>query len=192
MKRLFFLLLISVWLLFFFYLLLPEPQAPSALPNSLKSQDPGDTIEIPGVSAYYTDILRKEVVRYYAGTFSHSPFLDLPLITYRLNHPPEKIKELLKKPQKASYVEEIVHPLKSSLFVAGYEWENDPFVPENERERHKIFFEGKTFRSKVTLYYQKSPPLAYIFVFLGISFATWLVGLAFLRIYDSFRHHRQL
>ncbi len=47
------------------YLILPAPKNFPYLPNSIKSIEPGDTVQIANVSAYYTDTSRKEVVDYY-------------------------------------------------------------------------------------------------------------------------------
>lgn len=163
---------------------------PPVLQNSIKAEESGDQVVPIGVTSFYTDFGRKEVVKFYAETFSRSYFLNLPLLTYQLTHPLERAKELLGEKQKATYVEEIIHPLKASLFISGYEWENDPFVPKIEMERNKIIVEGKVFKAKVTLYYQEAPVVVRLFVFLGTNLAALLVALAFKSIYDSFRHHR--
>jgi len=139
-----------------FYLVLPSPDDFPALPNSLKSTEPGDTVQIPGVSAYYTDISRKEVVDFYFQYFSKSPFLGIPLITYKLNHPPERIREVLRDTQQSTYVEEIVHPLRESVFVNGFEWNNDPFTPPQARAKNILLVGGKVYQFKVTLFYQHS------------------------------------
>lgn len=139
-----------------FYLILPAPKDFAPLPQGVKSTEPGDTVQIPGVSAYYTDMSRKEVLDFYTYYFSFSPFLNLPLLTYRLNHPPERIREVLRDTQQSTYVEEIVHPLRESVFVNGFEWDNDPFTPPKARIKNILIVDGKVYQFKVTLFYQES------------------------------------
>lgn len=139
-----------------FYLVLPAPREFPDLPNSIKSIEPGDTTQKVNVSAYYTDLSRSEVLNFYSQYFSRSPFLNLPLFSYRLNHPPERIREVLRDTQQSTYVEEVIHPLRESVFISGFEWDNDPFTPPERRIKNILMVEGKTYRFKVTLYYQES------------------------------------
>ncbi len=116
-KKLYFL----VGILLSLYLLLPGPSLPPPdLPESLKSTEPGDTIQLTRVSAYYTQKQREEVISFYDDYYSHSPFLNLPFISYRLNHPPEHAREIWADTKQSYYLEEIVHPFAGSLFVNGF------------------------------------------------------------------------
>lgn len=162
-----------------FYLILPAPRDFPYLPNSVKSTEPGDTVQIPGVSAYYTDAPRKEVVDFYFNYFSHSPFLGIPLITYKLNHPPERIREVLRETQQSTYVEEIVHPLRESVFVSGFEWENDPFTPPEHRAKNALLVGEKIYKSKVTLFYQESKIWQRLLVFYLSVLAIYLLFKAY-------------
>ena len=139
-----------------FYLVLPPPADFPDLPGAVKSIEPGDTGQIKNVSAYYTDMPRKNVVDFYFNYFSRSPFLNIPLITYKLNHPPERIREVLRETQQSTYVEEIVHPFRESVFINGFEWNNDPFTPPWAREQNILMVNGKTYQFKVTIFYQES------------------------------------
>lgn len=172
-----------LFILFFFlgniYLVLPAPKDFPDLPNSVRSIEPGDTVQIPGVSAYYTDISRKEAVDFYFRYFLKSPFLNIPLITYKLNHPPERIREVLRDTQQSTYVEEIVHPLRESVFVNGFEWENDPFTPPQSRIKNILIVNGKTYQFKVTLFYQESKIWPRLFVFWLSCLAVWLIWEAY-------------
>lgn len=147
------------------YLIIPAPADPPALPNSIRSQEPGDTVQIPGVSAYYTDIPRKEVVDFYFRYFSQSSFKGIPLLTYKLNHPPERIKEVLRDTQMSTFVEEIIHPFRESLFVSGYEWANDPFTPPKHRAQFKLLIGDHVYDFKITLFYQQSKTWQRLVVF---------------------------
>lgn len=158
------------------YLLLPPPAILPPLPESLKSIEPGDTVQIPGISAYYTNLSRQEVISFYQENFSRSTFLKIPLPTYRLNHPPEFARTLIRSTQQSSYIEEIVHPLRESLYVNGFEWENDPFTKPEKRIKNKMIIDKKEYKAKITLIIQDSYPIfriitSFILVFLGV----WLM-----------------
>lgn len=165
-----------------FYLLLPTPKDFPPLPNSIKSTEPGDTTQKPGVSAYYTDIPRQEVIDYYFKYFSRSSFLGIPLITYKLNHPPERIREVLRETQQSTYVEEIVHPLRESVFVNGFEWNNDPFTSPKGRIQNILIVDGKTYQFKVTLFYQESKVWQRLLVFYLSLFLIYLLIKSYLGI----------
>jgi len=171
-KKLFFFL---IFILGTVYLCLPAPKNFPDLPNSLRSTEPGDTIQIPGVSAYYTDTSRKEVVDFYFKYFSRSPFWGIPLITYKVNHPPERIREVLRETQQSTYVEEIIHPFRESVFVSGFEWENDPFTPPKSRIKNILLVDGKVYKFKVTLFYQESKLWPRLLIFYLSLFLFYLI-----------------
>ena len=89
----------------------PEPNRISdfkPLPNSAKSTLEGDTIQIPNVSAYFSNQFRQFVVPFYLKDYqqnSHFPFPPL-----KLNHPPEDSWVVIKKPTDTTYLEELVYP----------------------------------------------------------------------------------
>jgi len=190
MKKNFKIILIIVFLLGNFYLLLPPPPGLPALPNSLRSDEPGDTIQIKGVSAYYTDLPRKEVVEFYVQNFSRSSFFNIPFISYRLNHPPERIREVLRPTQYSTYVEEIVHPLRGSLFVSGYEWAKDPFTLPSERAKNIMLVNGKVYKFKVTLFIQYASWWKRVLIWWGIFGSIILIFLGFQKVFLTFK--RQL
>ncbi|MBM3209216.1 hypothetical protein FJZ40_02905 [Candidatus Shapirobacteria bacterium] len=171
------------------YLILPSPPELPPLPESLRSVEPGDTVQIPGVSAYYTDLPRKEIVDFYTKPFSRSSFLGIPLITYRLNHPPERIREVLRETQQSTYVEEVTHPLRESLFISGFEWENDPFTKPSRRIKNASVVNGRTYKCKVTLFYQGAKPWQRLLVFGGIYLCGFLIYRGFKAVYETFRNH---
>lgn len=171
-KKLFFFL---IFILGTIYLSLPAPKNFPDLPNSIKSTEPGDTVQIPGVSAYYTDTPRKDVINFYFKYFSRSPFLGIPLITYKVNHPPERIREVLRETQQSTYVEEIIHPFRESVFVSGFEWENDPFTPPKSRKKNILLVDGKIYKFKVTLFYQESKLWQRLIIFYLSLFLFYLI-----------------
>lgn len=173
-----------------FYLLLPSPRDFPPLPNSIKSVEPGDTIQIANVSACYTDTPRKEVVEFYQHYFSRSTFLGIPLITYKLNHPPERIREILRATQTSTYVEEIVHPLRESLFVSGFEWNNDPFTPPDRRIKNILIVNDKTYQFKVTLFYQESGIWPRLLIYYLILIAIYWLILVYKNLWQTWKKEK--
>jgi hypothetical protein len=171
------------------YLILPSPLELPPLPESVRSVEPGDTTQVSGVSAYYTDLPRKTVVDFYTKAFSRSSFLGIPLISFRLNHPPERIREVLRDTQQSTYVEEVVHPLRESLFINGFEWENDPFTSPSRRIKNATTIAGKTYKCKVTLFNQGGAIWQRLLVFWGICLAGLLTFKSCKTIYEAFRRH---
>ena len=134
-------LLFSLFL--FFYLILPSPGFPEPLQGSAISKEPGDT-ETPLRRAYFTDLSREEVLAHYQSQFARSGFLGLPLPTYRLNYPPEEAQILVRDQTRSTFLEEVVHPLRESIYVNGFE-------PKTDNEAIRV--EGRRWRQKVTLKY---------------------------------------
>jgi hypothetical protein len=172
------------------YLVLPAPKSFPPLLQGVKSTEPGDTVQITNVSAYYTDTSREEVVNFYQNYFSHSPFLGIPLPTFKLNHPPERIKEILRQTQQSTYVEEIVHPFRESLFISGFEWNNDPFTKPEKRIKNILSVDGRVYQFKVTLFYQESEIWQRLLVFYLTLGATYLLYQAYLGLYQRWRKRR--
>jgi len=185
--RFFRILAIIVFFLLNIYLILPAPKDFPALPDSLKSIEPGDTVQIPGVSAYYTDVSRQQTVDFYFKYFSKSPFLGLPLITYKLNHPPERIREVLRETQQSTYVEELVHPFRESVFISGFEWNNDPFTPPKSRPKNILLVDGRVYQFKVTLFYQESKIWYRLLIFWFSCFACWLIYKVYKEIWEEWQ-----
>jgi len=113
-------------------------------------------VQIPNVSAYFTDKSRQEVLKFYTEYFLKSSFLGIPFLTFRLNHPPEYAKQIIRDTTQSYYFEEIVHPLRESLFINGFEWENDVFTPPSARGQNAILVDGKVWKAKITLRWQKA------------------------------------
>jgi hypothetical protein len=49
------------------------------------------------------------------------------------------------------YLEEFSLPLKESLYINGYEWENDVFTKPEKRVTNKMIYKGVEYKSKITL-----------------------------------------
>ncbi len=178
MKRWAWILTICIYLLGIFYIFIPEPVIPN-LKGALKSTEPGDTVQLPGVWAYYTDLSRREAIDSYKEVYSRSWFLNLPLPTYILNHPPEYARETIKDTLQTNFYEELVHPLKGSLFISGWIPKEDKIYlaqhPENPITSFLI--EGKEYSSKITLYHAPSSWWARLLIWTGIMAVIVAIGL---------------
>jgi len=174
-----------VYLLGVIYLVLPEPVIPNLEP-ALKSNEPGDTVQMPGVWAYYTDLSRQEVVDFYYQAFAKSPFLNIPLINYRLNHPPEYAQETIIDTHKNNFYEELVHPLRESLFISGWiPKEDQVYLAKNKKPITEFEVDGQIFQGKMTLYHVSSPLWARIFIWTGIVVLGWGLITSFKNVLTS-------
>lgn len=126
---------------FLFYLWLPNPDFPEPTLDSLQSKEPADT-ETYLRRAYFTNFSRAEVLSNYQEQFKKSPFNDILLPTYRLNYPPEEAQTIIRDQSKSTFLEEIAHPFRESVFVNGFE-------PKEEKDT--IFIEGLNWRQKITV-----------------------------------------
>jgi len=60
--------------------------------------------------------------------------------TPRLNYPPEEAQTIIRDQTRSTYLEEIVHPLRESLFINGFE-------PKSEKDT--IIIENKVWQQKI-------------------------------------------
>jgi len=162
-------------ILFLFYLLLPEPTVIPPLPDSVKSTEEGDTVQIPRVSAYFSQYQRSYVTKYYQEKFDQLPFLGIRLPSYRLNHPPELSHEKIRDNLLSSYFEEVVHPFRESLFING--WEPEVFFNGNPGniDRYTMIVGDQKYFSKTTLrpFYSTLP--ARLINFVGILLSGFII-----------------
>lgn len=135
------------------------------LSDSAKSTLPGDTFQIPNVAGYFSDLFRNSVVQFYLKDYqqkSHFPFPPL-----RLNHPPEYSWTVIRKQTETTYLEELVYPLRDSLYINGYE----VLRPDGSAifwSIPKLEFAGREWPTKHTLRLYPSSILIRIIVWAGI------------------------
>lgn len=151
-------------LFFLIYLSLPSLNFPNPPPYSLQSEEPADK-ETPLRRAYFTNFTRSQILDYYQSQFSIS-FLGLNLPNYRLNYPPEEAKTLIRDQTRSTFLEEIVYPLRESLFVNGFE-------PKEEKDT--IFIGGQRWRQKIIVRHVSSTILMRLFIGFLIIILTPLV-----------------
>lgn len=156
--KLYFLPLLLIYLLGLIYLSLPSPVTPS-LPNSFQSDEPGDTVQHPDQPAYYTDASRDQVISHQQSQFSLK-IAGWTLPSYRLNYRPEDATQYVREQLLTYYLEEIVHPLRESLFVNGWNPRLSPISAslfEKQYDRWAMIRAGHEYQSKVTLRPYHSP-----------------------------------
>lgn len=148
MKRILIFVYIVFSLTLLFYVLLPNYDFPKPPPDSVQSKEPGDT-ETPLRRAYFTDFTRAEVLDWYEAQFKHSIFHDIPLPTYLLNYPPENSGAIIRDQTRSTFLQEIVHPFRETVFINGYE----PAATDFE---NRIVIDGRHWRQKIIIKYVPS------------------------------------
>lgn len=146
------------------YVSLPVPSYPGIPSNSLQSEERGDTEDFKNRRAYFTDHSREEVLRFHTNELNKITLngMVIPLLTYRLNYPPEDAMIYIKELTRSWYLEEIVHPFRESFFVNG-------FVPQAAKDA--IIIDGREFQQKVSIRYYRSPLIARF----GLIFASLIL-----------------
>jgi len=139
-------ILVAVWVLGSVYLLLPSSGFPEKIPDSLQSKELADT-EDPNRRAYFTNYSREEVIEHYMNNFGGA---------LRLNYPPEESQTLIRDQTRSTYLEEIVHPMRESIYINGFE-------PKEDKD--KINIEGRHFRQKIIVKYVEGNKYARVVVF---------------------------
>lgn len=142
------------------------------LPESFKSTLSGDTIEIPNVSAYFSNHFRNFVTPFYYEDYQKNN--NLPFPPLKLNHPPQYSWEVIKKHTDSTYLEEFVYPLRNSLYVNGLEM----FNPDGSRifpGAPQIIEDGRVWLTKTTLRFYTANILVKVLVWLGIVVSTALL-----------------
>lgn len=150
------------------YMIWPGPSAINnfnPLPSSIKSQLEGDTIQIPNVSAYFSNNYREFVVPFYSSNYQKQTNFLLPPL--RLNHPPEYSWTAIKTNTDSTYIEELVYPLRDSLYVNGFE----PFYSDGKPKfwgSATFDINGQSWYTKTTLRFYPSPLIIRVIVWFGI------------------------
>lgn len=138
----------------FLYMTLPGPTSISNFPSlkdSLKSDEPGDTYQVPNIAAYFSQFNRAEITKFYREAYQKINWVGFLFSPISLNYPPEYAKQYIRNEQKGTFLEEYVYPLRGSVFVNGYE----PVV-ENEMRNRKSNFIGNHINIKGNYYVSKT------------------------------------
>ncbi len=108
-------LLIYVWPL--------SPDFPNPPAESIQSTEPAD-VETPLRRGYYTNLSREEVISHYKNEFNNGFVIYTP----RLNYPPEDAPAIIRDQTKSTFLEEIVHPLRESIYINGFEPKSEEYA----------------------------------------------------------------
>lgn len=128
----------------FVYLVVPSPSFPQQPPDSVQSIETGDSEVTQVRRAYFTNYSRAQALQYYQDKIRTG---ILPVPTYRLNYPPEDAQMMIRDQTRSTFLEEIVHPFRESVFVNGFE----PKVAKDA-----INYRGIPYRQKITIKYNSS------------------------------------
>jgi hypothetical protein len=120
------------------YLSFPNLNFPDPLPGAYQSGEPAD-VETPLRRGYYTDMTRAEVISWYRNQFKWGILL---------NYPPENAQEVIRDQTKSTFLQEVVHPFRESIYINGFEPQTDEY---------KLVINGTTYRQKVIVRYVENP-----------------------------------
>ena len=175
MKKPIFVVAVFIYLAGIFYLALPSPDLPS-LADSTRSDEPGDTIQHPDQAAYYTDRdSRQEILGELQKKFGLPQF---SFVNYRLNYRPEEVGGLVRDQLRSYYLEEVVHPLRESLYINVLDPAKTPMIDDDKREQAKMYLHGRFYPIKVTLRPVYSDVVSRLIVWTSIFPALALVYLS--------------
>jgi hypothetical protein len=132
-------------IIFVLYMVSPIPDFPDPPQGFLQSDEPADT-ESKLRRAYFVNQNRNEVIKHYRQEFKNT-FFAMNLFVIGLNHPPEYASLLIRDQTRSTYLEEIVIPLKASIYINGFE-------PKEEKDTINIG--GKIWEQKIIVKYSFS------------------------------------
>src|SRR3989344_416815 len=135
-------ILLFVSIVILIYVTFPSPGFPTPPPDSEQSTEPADT-ESSLRRAYFTNLSREEVINHYRLQFNNK--LGFP--TLRLNYPPEESQSIIRDQTKSTYLEELAHPLRESIYINGFE-------PRSEKDT--IVINGRKWEQKIIIRYVPS------------------------------------
>jgi len=171
MKKFFVIIGAIVSFLFLVYLIWPDDANDvytfKALPNSVKSTLPGDSVQVTNLTAFFSDNYRDFVIPYYQEDYKN--LVRFPFPPLELNYPPEYAFTVIKDQTQSTYLEELTYPFRGSLYINGLE----PFIENTREPRYDgatLFGQsGGLYQTKVILRYYPSSLVFRIIVWLGIN-----------------------
>jgi len=131
------------------YIALPNFSFPTPPPGSLKSQEPAD-LESPLRQGYFTNYTRAQVIAWYKNQFDHSNFVGIKIPTFLLNYPPEDAQTLIRDQTSSTFLQELVHPFRESMYING-------FKPPSFNDEPIFLVGGKHWSQKVIVRLVPSP-----------------------------------
>lgn len=177
-------LLYTLFLIGLVYLVLPGPGSINnipQIPNSLKSDEPGDTSQVPNIAAYFSLEKRDSVTKFYYESFSYLNIFGFKIPPIKFNHPVENAKVSVRDQIKSTYLEEYLYPFRDSLFVNGFDqdvWNKLNHIQSDGNNETIIIGDG-VYNSKTTLRYHPSSAVSRVIVYAG----SWVLGFALLKVF---------
>lgn len=179
------LLLIVLFFVGLVYILAPSPQGIDEIPpipNSLQSEEPGDTHQNANIAAHFSDYWREDLMAFYTDQFQRLNYFGFYIPPIRLNHPPEEGFSYVRDQQRSTFLEQLVYPLRGSLFISGYE----PISQKGKKFdiiSMPIEIGDRVYNSKATLRYYPAPVIVRTAVYAGI----WVCFIALLLVIKDAR-----
>ena len=164
-----------------FYVSLPDYDFPKPIPGSIQSKEPADT-ESPLRKAYFTNHTRAEVLEWYKSQFDYSTFGNIKLPTYLLNYPPEESQSIIRDQTRSTFLQEIVHPFRETVFINGYE-------PAAGDDKNKIIIDGTKWRQKIIVKYV---PSSLILRFLMSLLTLASIPVVYLAFFPEFKFYTKI
>jgi hypothetical protein len=146
------------------YLVWPTPGFPNFPSDSLVSNEPADTESIYR-QAFYTNLTRAEIIDFYQDQWQ-PPFASFIV-------PPEDAGTVIRDQTRSSWLEELSHPFKDSLYING-------FYPTKPTEQ--INLQGRHWEGKITLRYVPSTITTRLTVLLLTALATYFITKEYAKI----------
>lgn len=144
------------------YVLYPTRGFPVPPEGAVQSREPADT-ETTLRRAYFVNMNRSQIMMHYINEMGYLP-------SVRLNYPPEEAQTLIRDQTRSTYLEEIVHPLRESVYVNGFE-------PKDEKDA--ILIDDVSYEQKITVRYVPSGVLERVFFVLIASLLGYAIAVRF-------------
>lgn len=165
-KKIITLIIFLVSCLLLVYVYPPSPDFPKPPFDSVQSREPADS-ESPYRRAYFTNLNREEVINHYKKEFNYG----FNVYTPRLNYPPEESATIIRDQTRSTYLEELVHPLRESVFINGFE-------PKSEKDT--IIIDKVKWNQKIIVRYVPSPVWVRIVIIVLSSVSGYLLLIEYL------------
>lgn len=147
------LFLFILFILLSVYVFPKSPDFPIPPSDFVQSGEPAD-VETELRRGYYTNLSRAEVIAHYEKEFNKG----FDIYTPRLNYPPEDAPALIRDQTKSTFLEEIVHPLRESIYINGF---------EPKTEEYAQYYKGVRYNQKIIVRYVPSDSWIRLFAVTG-------------------------
>jgi len=161
MNKLLKLLLFFIFIFLLIYILPNSPEFPQPFNGSVQSFEPAD-VEDPLRRGYYTNLTRTEVINHYEQEFNRG----FNIYTPRLNYPPEDAPVFIRDQTKSTFLEEIVHPLRESVYINGF---------EPKSEEYAQYYKGIRYNQKIIIRYVPSSAWIRVLVLILTMVSSYLL-----------------